>query len=495
MSELPKGWVNTQIGQVITLNEKLKGIDDEIECGFVPMALMPTAYRGFVNFETKTWGSCKKGFTQFKDDDVLLAKITPCFENGKGGIVTGLPNGIGAGSTEYFVLRCIDELIQPQYLHAFVKSKKFMDDCEVHMGGSVGHKRVPKDYLLKYEIPLAPLNEQIRITNKLDSILAKVDKAQARLDKIPAILKRFRQSVLAAATSGELTKEWRAENPSATSEPILNELSSFKFDARTKKLVDKEIRPDEISTDLPSGWKWVRLCGITDVVSGVAKGSKTKEETVSLPYLRVANVQRGYLDLSEVKYIDVAQSKGENLKLEKGDVLFNEGGDIDKLGRGWVWEGQIEDCIHQNHVFRARILSNKIQPKYLSFYGNESARDYFLREGTQTVNLANLNKTTLSLLPVPLPPEEEQVEIVRQVDRLLNKANKVEKQYLDAKARLDRLTQSILAKAFRGELVQQDPSDEPAEKLLERILAEKEQRELKKTTRKRTKNAKTAEKE
>ncbi|MCS0033835.1 restriction endonuclease subunit S, partial [Vibrio parahaemolyticus] len=406
-----------------------------------------------------------------------------------------LPNGIGAGSTEYFVLRCIDELIQPQYLHAFVKSKKFMDDCEVHMGGSVGHKRVPKDYLLKYEIPLAPLNEQIRIANKLDFILAKVDKAQARLDKIPAILKRFRQSVLAAATSGELTKEWRAENPSATSNSILDELSSFKFDARTKKLVDKEIRPDEISNDLPSGWKWVRLCGITDVVSGVAKGSKTKEKTVSLPYLRVANVQRGYLDLSEVKYIDVAQSKGENLKLEKGDVLFNEGGDIDKLGRGWVWEGQIEDCIHQNHVFRARILSNKIQPKYLSFYGNESARDYFLREGTQTVNLANLNKTTLSLLPVPLPPEEEQVEIVRQVDRLLNKANKVEKQYLDAKARLDRLTQSILGKAFRGELVPQDPNDEPAEKLLERILAEKEQNKPKNTTRKHATKAKTAEKE
>nr|WP_277818337.1 restriction endonuclease subunit S [Vibrio vulnificus] len=300
---------------------------------------------------------------------------------------------------------------------------------------------------------------------------------------------------MAAATSGELTKEWRAENPSATSNSILDELSSFKFDARTKKLVDKEIRPDEIANDLPSGWKWVRLCGITDVVSGVAKGSKTKEETVSLPYLRVANVQRGYLDLSEVKYIDVAQSKGENLKLEKGDVLFNEGGDIDKLGRGWVWEGQIEDCIHQNHVFRARILSNKIQPKYLSFYGNESARDYFLREGTQTVNLANLNKTTLSLLPVPLPPEEEQVEIVRQVDRLLNKANKVEKQYLDAKARLDRLTQSILGKAFRGELVPQDPNDEPAEKLLERILAEKEQSKPKKTTRKRTTKAKTAEKE
>ncbi|ELI5878570.1 restriction endonuclease subunit S [Vibrio parahaemolyticus] len=496
MSELPIGWIETELGNItevqsgIGFPKKYQGVIDaeypvykvgDLSKAFVHSSGLLSKSDNYVSLDTLL---LMKGKT-FEVGSTLFAKIGEALKLNRRVIVErpGIADNNVMGVKAFY-----NEA--DKYVYRYLQ---YFDVASLSRSTTVPSIR--KSDVEEITIPLPPLNEQIRIANKLDSILAKVDKAQARLDKIPAILKRFRQSVLAAATSGELTKEWRAENPSATSNSILDELSSFKFDARTKKLVDKEIRPDEMSNDLPSGWKWVRLCGITDVVSGVAKGSKTKEETVSLPYLRVANVQRGYLDLSEVKYIDVAQSKGENLKLEKGDVLFNEGGDIDKLGRGWVWEGQIEDCIHQNHVFRARILSNKIQPKYLSFYGNESARDYFLREGTQTVNLANLNKTTLSLLPVPLPPEEEQVEIVRQVDRLFNKANKLEKQYLDAKARLDRLTQSILAKAFRGELVPQDPNDEPAEKLLERIVAEKEQSNAKKTTRKRATKAKTAEKE
>lgn len=485
MSGLPKGWINTKFTEIFDVNggtqPPKKDFIAEPREGYLRLLQI----RDFGKKPVPTYIPDNGKRRTCTKEDVLIGRYGASI----GRICTGMEGAYNVALAKVDRPNDIDK----DYLKYYLKSDLFQ--FPLSLLSRSAQNGFNKTDLSNFDFFIAPHNEQIRIANKLDSILTKVDKAQARLDKIPAILKRFRQSVLAAATSGELTKEWRAENPSATSEPILNELSSFKFDARTKKLVDKEIRPDEISTDLPSGWKWVRLCGITDVVSGVAKGSKTKEKTVSLPYLRVANVQRGYLDLSEVKYIDVAQSKGENLKLEKGDVLFNEGGDIDKLGRGWVWEGQIEDCIHQNHVFRARILSNKIQPKYLSFYGNESARDYFLREGTQTVNLANLNKTTLSLLPVPLPPEEEQVEIVRQVDRLLNKANKVEKQYLDAKARLDRLTQSILGKAFRGELVPQDPTDEPAEKLLERIWAEKEQSKPKKTTRKCTTKAKAAEKE
>lgn len=458
MNGLPKGWINTQIGQVITLNEKLKGIDDEIECGFVPMALMPTAYRGFVNFETKTWGSCKKGFTQFKDGDVLLAKITPCFENGKGGIVTGLPNGIGAGSTEYFVLRCIDELIQPQYLHAFVKSKKFMDDCEVHMGGSVGHKRVPKDYLLKYEIPLAPLNEQIRIANKLDFILAKVDKAQARLDKIPAILKRFRQSVLAAATSGELTKEWRGTR--------------------------------EIDT-----WSFPKIKEVGRVQLGRQRSPKYHSGENMKPYLRVQNVFENLIDTSDVMEMDFSEEDFQKYRLYDGDILLNEGQSPKYLGRPAVYRGELEEACFTNTLIRFQANDLTIPEYAILVFRHHMHSGRYIQEGTITTNIAHLGAGRFSNVEYPLAPLSEQKEIVRLAERLLSKADRVEKQYLDAKARLDRLTQSILAKAFRGELVPQDPNDEPAEKLLERILAEKELSKPKKTTRKRATKAKTAEKE
>src|SRR5205085_6907961 len=106
-----------------------------------------------------------------------------------------------------------------------------------------------------------------------------------------------------------------------------------------------------------------------------------------VPYLRVANVQRGFLDLGEVSKIDATEEEVAELRLEEGDVLFNEGGDRDKLGRGWIWRGELPDCIHQNHVFRARIRSGLADPKYLSWYGNSAGQAYFIAEGKQTTNL------------------------------------------------------------------------------------------------------------
>ena len=204
-----------------------------------------------------------------------------------------------------------------------------------------------------------------------------------------------------------------------------------------------------------------------------------KDEEV--PYLRVANVQRGYLDLSEIKTIRIPSDKLETLLLETGDILFNEGGDIDKLGRGWVWEGQIARCSFQNHVFRARLYDQNQQPKYISWWGNYRGLDYFLSAGKQTTNLASINKTMLSKLSISLPPYAEQHEIVRRVAALFNLADTIEKRVAAATARADRLTQAILAKAFRGELVpteaelarREGRSYEPAAALLERIRVAK----------------------
>lgn len=513
MSELPKGWSNTQIGQVITLNEKLKGIDDETECGFVPMALMPTAYRGVVNFETKTWGKCKKGFTQFQNNDVLLAKITPCFENGKGGIATGLPNGIGAGSTEYFVLRCLNGLIKPEYLHAFVKSKEFMDDCEVHMGGSVGHKRVPKDYLLKYEIPLAPLNEQIRIANKLDSILAKVDKAQARLDKMPATLKRFRQSVLAAATSGELTKEWREEEPDLSDLLVdyADKIESGRLDSWTQSKLrefDKKGKfpkddkwKDKYSTKrehlTPEGrvveWNYESLEYLADVIDPNPKHRNPKYFDEGFHFISTAQFD-GYdeFDLSSCKFVglDTIEEQKERCNFTSRSIAVSR--------KGTIGETRILELDFPFALLDSVCVVNvdkTISYRYLNYALRGEWVQKQIYAKTKGVALKQISVGAVRELIIPLPTYSEQCVIVEKLDSMLSKARKVETQYLEAKARLDRLTQSILAKAFRGELVPQDPTDEAADKLLERILAERElEKPRKKTTKKRVTKAKTVEK-
>jgi len=221
-------------------------------------------------------------------------------------------------------------------------------------------------------------------------------------------------------------------------------------------------------------WAWTTLGQIAEIVGGVTKDSKRQGDPglVEVPYLRVANVQRGYLDLDEIATIRVTPEKARALALQPGDVLFNEGGDRDKLGRGWVWSGEISDCIHQNHVFRAR-LRDGFEPRFVSWHGNTFGRSWFEKNGKQTTNLASINLRTLKSFPVPAPPLEEQHRIVAEVERQLSIVDATRAAIDRALERSGQLRRSILERAFTGKLVPQDPDDEPASVLLERIRAER----------------------
>lgn len=152
---------------------------------------------------------------------------------------------------------------------------------------------------------------------------------------------------------------------------------------------------------------------------------------------------------------------------------MNEGGDRDKLGRGWVWEKQINNCIHQNHVFRLRLKTDKISPRYISYYANEFGQKYFMDQGKQTTNLASISMSKLSNFPLPIAPPEEIELILKLIEKLFKTIDLMDQEYRKASKLCDRLEQATLAKAFRGELVPQNPDDEPASALLECILAEK----------------------
>ena len=172
--------------------------------------------------------------------------------------------------------------------------------------------------------------------------------------------------------------------------------------------------------EIPEEWEVVRLGDIAKVQTGVAKNSKKKKENpITLPYLRVANVQDGFVDLSEIKHIVIDKNKAERYLLQKGDVLFNEGGDNDKLGRGCVWEAKINPCAHQNHVFAVR-CSSKISPYYLAIFAASTiGKQFFLNAAKQTTNLASINSSQLKLFPISLPSPEEQhkiINIIRSID-------------------------------------------------------------------------------
>jgi len=192
------------------------------------------------------------------------------------------------------------------------------------------------------------------------------------------------------------------------------------------------------------------LSEVAEVVSGVAKGRRFNgPKPVTVPYIRVANVQAGYLDLEEIKTIEALPSEVQELTLKKGDVLLTEGGDFDKLGRGALWEHEIANCIHRNHVFRVRVEPSKLPPIYFEkFLQTPTAKEYFLGCAKRTTNLASINMTQLRNLPLPLPPIPLQNEFAARVAEI----RAMEAQQAASRRRLDDLFQSMLHRTFRGEL-------------------------------------------
>ncbi len=285
------------------------------------------------------------------------------------------------------------------------------------------------------ELPilLPPTNEQRRIADKLDRVLARVDAANEHLSRVAPLIKRFRQSVLAAATSGRLTEDWRKHGEYKTTT--------------------------------------VRMDDIGKVTGGLTKNAKRAELPLRKAYLRVANVYSNEVRLEEVLEIGLTESEYEKTKLAYGDLLIVEGnGSIDQIGRVAMWKDELPECSHQNHLIRWRRSNLNIVPEFiLAYLLSPSGRTQIISAASSTSGLHTLSVSKISALELNIPPVEEQSEIVRRVEKLFAFADRLEERLSKAQAAVQKLTPALLAKAFRGELVPQDPNDEPASELLKRL--------------------------
>lgn len=201
---------------------------------------------------------------------------------------------------------------------------------------------------------------------------------------------------------------------------------------------------------VPAAWAIVPLASVAFVQTGAAKGRKLNgDEAVAVPYLRVANVQDGHLDLSEMRHIRIRKSELERYSLQPGDVVLTEGGDFDKLGRGFIWRGEVPNCIHQNHVFAVRTDRHRLLPEYLAYFAqSENAKSYFLKVAHRTTNLACINSTKLKSLPVPLPDPDTQREIAVRL-AVVDRKIEVEE---NRKATSDALFNSLLHHLMTGKV-------------------------------------------
>ncbi|MDK9556662.1 restriction endonuclease subunit S [Marinobacter sp. M216] len=304
-------------------------------------------------------------------------------------------------------------------------------------------------------IPLPPLAEQEVIADKLDTLLAQVENTKTRLERIPQILKRFRQSVLAAAVSGRLTEEWRSNSDS----------------------YGHESAEDWKWPPVPVTWEVKRYPELVESRLGKML-DKAKNSGIPTKYLGNINVRWFDFNLTDVQEILVSETERSELAIRPGDVLICEGGEP---GRCAIWDSRLEgQMVFQKALHRARV-SKALIPEWLALNLKHDADSLVLDQLFTGTTIKHLTGKALKTYPLRVPPVEEQTEIVRRVDQLFAHADRIEQQVNSALARVNNLTQSILAKAFRGELTEQWRKDNPdlisgensAEALLERVKAER----------------------
>ncbi len=465
--ELPKGWASARLEEIVTKKKGKKPavLRDTPALGFVPYLDIHAIEKNVV----RQFAEVKSSKLAAKDDLFVV------WDGARSGWVGGGITG-AIGST---IMALTAQQAESRYVRHFIASQ-FQTLNNNTRGTGIPH--VDPEVFWNLEIPLAPLAEQRRIVAKLETLLGKVDASQQRLAKIPVLLKRFRQSVLAAACSGRLTADWQEENPAnETSEDLLSKVlkqraDMWKRSGRKGACPEAPMADTSSLPDVPHGWAWIPL-GILGaspfetVQTGPFGALLHKEEFTAsgVPVVAVGNLT-GMGFTKEGLYF-VSDAKAEQLArfdIQAGDVLFARSGAT--LGKVCVAPPDAKDWRMTGHILRARLNRHFLLPDFCVFaLRGDPAVTRQVFGSVQGTTRPGYNTTLLESIALPLAPLPEQQEIVRRVEGLFALADQLELRLAKARGQVDKLTPSLLARAFAGQLVPQDPTDEPAEKLLERI--------------------------
>jgi len=431
----PPGWSTTPLN---SLCEKLRGVSykrDEASPiprdGYLPILRAGNIDADRLTFNELVWvpASRVSGQQKLRKGDVVVA-MSSGSKSVVGKTAQAREDWEGAFGAFCGVLRPSPK-IDSRYLGLFLRTREYRAKISDLAAGS-NINNLKNEHFAEIEVPLPPLPEQRRIVAKLEKLLAKVDTCENGLAKIPVLLKRFRQSVLAAACSGRLTADWREKNPvspvGATSE------------------TDAE--------DLPVGWESV--C-VGDVIENLKYGTaqKCSYEKRGVPVLRIPNVVDGTIDQADLKYAELSPKELAQLRLHPGDILLiRSNGSVSLVGRCALVREQERSFAYAGYLIRIRPRRTIVESEFLNLaLSSYNVRLQIELEARSTSGVNNINSEEVRTLRFSLPPLAEQKEIVRRVEALFALADQIEARCARAKVHAGNLTQSILAKAFRGELV------------------------------------------
>jgi type I restriction enzyme, S subunit len=472
MNESPKGWLPVPLPLVAT-----------IEMGQSPpsttyntMGLGLPFFQGKAEFGAtypKAIKFCTEPIKIADGDDVLISVRAPV---GPTNLAPGrccIGRGLAAVRSE--------TSMPPRLLLYWFRS---VEPWLAQQGTGSTFTAISRTDLEELVIPLAPFAEQRRIVAILDGLLARVDDCRQRLDKIPRLLARFRQSVLAAACSGGLTEDWRDGNPH-TEDPIkaINRVRGFPPRREHPEVppLTPNLAPDE---SVPETWHWAEFGAVIgELRNGISE--KPEMEPIGTAILRISAVRPGSVALSDVRYLRDTSRFLPAYGLCDGDLLFTRyNGSLELLGVcGMVRRLEGRVILYPDKLMRVRFDHGHVLPSFAEiFFRTASAHDRLMERAKSSAGQNGVSGSDIKAQPFALPPRAEQQEIVRRVDQLFAFADRLEARVQTARKRVDALTQSILAKAFRGELVPTEAelaeaegrTFESAEELLNRIRTERE---------------------
>ena len=472
---LPANWRWSQIAEIGLLSLRNEATDDTL-ASFVPMPMIAADYGEASNHEVRRWGDIKKGYTHFAEGDVGLAKITPCFQNGKSTVFRDLTGGLGSGTTELHIVRPL--FGNPNFILIFLKCPNFIETGIPRMTGTAGQKRVPTEYFAYSPFPLPPLAEQHRIVAKVDELMALCDRLEAAraereetrnrmatvslarlnapapdparfqthaafalnnltpLTTRPDQIKALRQTILNLAVRGKLVEQNPNDEPASE---LLKRTAAGEI-KKTKML--PPISESFAKFDVPKGWSWCRLGSLSKFVTSGSRDWAKYYAQEGATFIRMGNLSKGHyrLRLDQIQYVKPpSDGEGTRTRLEADDLLISITGDVGMLGL--IPENFGEAYINQ-HTAMVRLV-DEMKGRYLAeLFRSPFAQHQFKAPQRGIKNSFRLTDITQFL--VPLPPLAEQRRIVAKVDELMVLCDRLEEGLAGGEETRGRLVEAML---------------------------------------------------
>jgi type I restriction enzyme S subunit len=397
MSRLPTDWTCDRLKDVSAINADSMPADTDPEYEFEYLEISNVNYHGIVDPKAierlRYEDAPSRARRRVARNCTVISSVRPNLQ-----AVAFLNNGRKdfVCSTGFNVVQPAEHKLSPKFTYYALISEGARQYFEATAKG-VGYPAVDDKDFASFTVPLPPLTEQQRIAAYLDASCAAIDAAVAAKRRQLETLDALRKSIIQRAVTRSISAR-----------------------------VSLESTGNAWMEQIPHGWKLVSLKRIAEIQGGLTLGKQYEGTLIERPYLRVGNVQDGHLDLTDVSVIELPAGVAAGVELRPDDILMTEGGDLDKLGRGYLWKGEIPGCLHQNHIFAVRCFLHKLKPMFLTYVtAAKYGRDYFEATGKKTTNLACTNATKVGEFPIPLPPLTEQEAICDHLDEKLGELKRI----------------------------------------------------------------------